>query len=250
MDTGAPAPLYDRTGTALPDGTVLFTGGSDGGGVSAAADLLDDGRATAAAMLPTLSPPEDSWPGARVTWTGTGFTGIGGGSSGNWHDSASNYPLLFVFRQDNQSARVLSTYNWTPTSVSAVLPSDLEPGLSWAHVVVTGAPSVGQPLWIRFKPGSPCTFNAQCTGMCFAGTCCASSDAGACAGVVDGGVDGGAEGGVDGGAVDAGGSDAGSVVPPPSQDFRVGCGCGGAGSALGAVALAVLALLRRRRRPQ
>jgi len=152
---------------------VLVAGGLYVAGTTA--ELYDEGRGASPSWTPTLSGPIAAvMPGTAIDLTGTLFTGVSEGSSGNSQSSPANCPLVFLSREDNEAQAWAPVTAFSATSLTATLPGDLAPGWFWARVVVNGVPSAAQPLLIaRLARGSACGLDSQCgSGLCVDGVCC------------------------------------------------------------------------------
>jgi hypothetical protein len=166
----------------LPTGELLTVGGETPTGVTAAADLYDEGRRAQAAFQPTLLTSARVRRGSTETLSGANLTGIGEASGGTNQTSPTNFPIIQMRREDDAWAVALSS-QWTPTSTSVAYPATAEPGWYWIRAVVSGVPSRARPVRVGYADLEPCCSDDQCgSGRCCAGVCssavCANTDAG------------------------------------------------------------------------
>jgi hypothetical protein len=166
--------------TLLHSGEVLVAGGCAGTTCTTplnSAEVYDEGRGAASPRIPTLNALPTAQPGGTLALNGTLFTGSGAeGSSGSTRSSATNYPLVLLWRQDDQGLTIAPTRDWTATSVTADIPTTLLGGPHRAWVVVDGIISKAQWLTVATLPlGTSCGSYYQCASRrCVDGYCCDS----------------------------------------------------------------------------
>jgi hypothetical protein len=153
------------TATLLSTGQVLLAGGNDTYYLAPAppitvldsADVYDEGRGAPASATPSLNPlsPGVANPGAVLFFSGTGLTRPHEASSGRGaSNSATNYPLLVLEREDNEAVSYAPVFLWGVSLfglelAAATLPTDLQPGWHFARVIVNGVASASRPIRIQ-----------------------------------------------------------------------------------------------------
>ena len=156
--TAGPAvsPSRDRhAATLLLDGRVLVAGNVTSGNTSA---LYNVGRGEAAAWRPTTTTVTDPViRGGAVAVTGTGFQGLGEGSTGlGYMQSATNYPLVQLRRADNGQIRWLPVdpvSGWSGTSFRSTALSGFPNGPALVTVFTSGIP--GASLQVAVECPAP-----------------------------------------------------------------------------------------------
>ena len=164
----------------LPDGRVLVAGG----GLETSVEVYDVGRGE----IPAWRPATATWTDPLVTpapftVTGSGFQGLGEGSTGvGWMQSATNYPLVQVRRLENELMTWLPVdpgAGWSGTSFRSLPVSGIAPGLAAVTVFTSGIPSVSKMVAIECPPptvtGSPAS-QSVCQGDTASFTVSASGD--------------------------------------------------------------------------
>jgi N-acetylneuraminic acid mutarotase len=140
----------------LPSGNVLAVAGTPDAGYTywASTELYDVGLGFDPARTPqisTITSPLVS--GGRAAFTGAGYRGISGGSTGTSQDSPADYPVLQLRNVDNEQIRFLPLTNWSASSgISGPVPS-MPPGWTMATVFVNGIP--GNSALLPFKLSAP-----------------------------------------------------------------------------------------------
>jgi uncharacterized delta-60 repeat protein len=136
-----------HTATLLPNGKVLVVGGWAGGGPLSSTELYDMGLGFMPTWQPTLSTVTSPITvGQAITATGTGWRGYGHteASGGGYNSSATNYPLVQLYRLDNAQTLWLPTSIFTETALTTLPLSGYAAGHSLATVFVNGIPSAAQ----------------------------------------------------------------------------------------------------------
>lgn len=259
VSTMGPSTLSPRV-VALTDESVLALGGADAG-----AQLLrfQEHAGKVYQRQPTSTFPERVTAGGSISISGAGFLGGGDNHDGTPRTARSDFPLAQLRGVESGVTIFARTSNWSDVVTRALIPPGTVPGWYQARVIVGGAGSKAQLIFVQPQA---CVRDSQC-GLyrCVSGACSGGLplDAGTVdAGVPDAGtpdsglVDAGAldagtpdasvaDAGVpdlgtnDSGLVDAGSIDAGVSVA--TLDAKIGCGCT-SGSALGFLALVLLGL--------
>lgn len=146
-----------QTATLLPNGKVLMVGGRVAGDVlTASAELYDVGQGFSDSRRPIVggAPTTQAQPGT-MTLTGTQFRGDSEASSGESNSSASNVPLLYLQRIDNdQTLFVGPSTSWSDTSFTSSTLSGLPAGYYRVTIVTNGIPSL-QRMVSFANPGPP-----------------------------------------------------------------------------------------------
>ena len=165
-----PAARYGHTATLLPDGKVLITGGKNGSDLADAL-LYDPGLGFSDSWRPTISGLAfDPGSPARLTISGSGFKGLSEASGGASNSSATNYPLFYLQRMDNDQFSFIqsdSATTWSDTAFTSVSVYGLPLGTYRASVYTNAIPSQQQLLVIapsvRVSPTS-LAFGSVSTG--------------------------------------------------------------------------------------
>ena len=136
----------------LLDGRVLVAGGAGGSGSTSA--LFTVGRGEATAWRPVTSTlTEPLLRGSSFVVTGTGFKGLGEGSTGfGSQQSAANYPLVQLRRLDNGATRfvaVASALGWTDTSFNSIPLTGFAHGPALVTVFTNGIPGVSRAVFVE-----------------------------------------------------------------------------------------------------
>ena len=156
--TSGPAVVPDRdthAATLLLNGRVLVVGGS---AAPTTSTIFDIGRGELAAWRPAISAfiLEPLEIGSFVFIVGTGFQGLGEGSSGlGYMHSATNYPLLQLRRLDNDQVRWLPTEPtlvWNDTEFTSTRLYGFASGPVIATVFANGIPSVSRGVMLECPP--------------------------------------------------------------------------------------------------
>jgi hypothetical protein len=119
----------DHAAALLLDGSLLVVGGD--GGTDNSTTLFDVGRGELAAWRPSIASASDPvLRGSALDVTGSGFQGLGEGSTGlGYMHSATNYPLVQLRRIDSEQMR------WLP----------VEPAVGWSATSFRSTPLNGFP---------------------------------------------------------------------------------------------------------
>ncbi len=130
---------HDRA-VLLPDGRFMDIGGDAASG--ATAEIYDPGLYPANSPRPQINSATSTLNlGDSLAIAGTGFRGISEASSGNWQNSASDYPLLQLRSiESGQITFVLAT-NWSTNFFASVPVWNFPPGETLATVFVNGIQS-------------------------------------------------------------------------------------------------------------
>jgi uncharacterized repeat protein (TIGR01451 family)/uncharacterized delta-60 repeat protein len=130
----------------LPDGRVLVVAGSNGGFV-ASAELFDRGLGYLPAWQPTISTATNPLlPISSLALTGSGYRGYGYGeaSGGATNNSASNIPVVQLYRLDNEQVKWLlpdPAQPFTATAFTSGPIGSFPSGHALVTVFVNGIPS-------------------------------------------------------------------------------------------------------------
>jgi hypothetical protein len=160
-----------HTATLLPNGRVLIAGGGGyyGNDYTNSAELYDPGLGFNDAWRPVVSSIAfDPAQPTKMIVAGSGFRGTSEASSGNYTNSATNYPILQLQRVDNgQTTFILSdpAAMWSETSFTSASVSGLPGGTYRATMFVNAIPSVGQLIVIESKV--PVTVETFPAGLSF-----------------------------------------------------------------------------------
>jgi hypothetical protein len=128
---------------------VLVAGGFTGSAQLASTEIYDPGLGFSEAWRPvvtTVSSPLEN--GYRLHATGSGFRGFGlsettGGQS---NSSATNYPLVRLYRLDNGQVEWLPFKRLSETALTTRELEDFNAGPAIATVIVNGIPGIAQYL--------------------------------------------------------------------------------------------------------
>jgi hypothetical protein len=171
-----------HTATVLLDGSVFLAGGD--GSTDTSTTRFDVGRGESPAWRPTVTGTNDPIvTGAALAVGGSGFQGLGEGSTGvGWMQSATNYPLVQVRRLDNDLVRWLPVdpaVGWSGTSFRSRPVGGVTPGPALVTVFTSGIPSVSRVVRVECPPptvtGQPAS-QSVCQGDAVSFTVAASGD--------------------------------------------------------------------------
>ena len=132
-----------HTATLLLNGKVFLAGGfDDTGGSVSGIELFDTGQGFSNAWQPQITSVTSPLNLANsLTVNGSQFRGISEGSSGNFQDSSTDYPLVQLRSIESGQSIFLGCTNWSATSFSSVPVTNFPPGFALATVFVNGIPS-------------------------------------------------------------------------------------------------------------
>jgi hypothetical protein len=167
------AARYAPTATHLPNGQVLVAGGWGNGVYLASAELYDVGLGFSVAWQPTLSAATSPLAlGQILTANGIGWRGYGyaeaSGSATN--NSASNYPLVQLYRLDNGQTTWLPTSSFSATALATLPVTGYAPGHALATVFVNGIPSVAHIIRVDPQIDPPAGLSASNDGPTMLGS--------------------------------------------------------------------------------
>jgi N-acetylneuraminic acid mutarotase len=130
--------------TLLPNGKVLIHGGNSvSNTVQASAEVFDSGLGFSPSAQPQISSAISDSLG-RFTLAGTGFTGVSGGSSGGFQDSATSYPLVQLRSLGSGQTSFLlpdSGTSMSATAFTSASTAGFPPGQAMLTVFANGIPS-------------------------------------------------------------------------------------------------------------
>src|SRR5215217_4071977 len=112
----------------LPSGRVLVAGGQGPGGAVLDTAELYDGTGAQPAWRPVVTGPDEGLRACSIRVTGTGFRGISGASSGDYKDSATNFPLVRLQRPEGGRLWSLPGTDHSDTGVTVPIPASATPG--------------------------------------------------------------------------------------------------------------------------
>ena len=139
------AQRYSHSATLLPNGRMLVAGGYNGNSAYlSSAEVYDPGLGYLPAWQPVLHPITPPLVmGQALTATGSGWRGHGytEASGGATYNSATNYPLVRLYRLDNAQTIWLPTRSFSATTLTTLPLSGVAPGPALVWVVVNGIPS-------------------------------------------------------------------------------------------------------------
>jgi hypothetical protein len=150
----------------LPNNKVFAISGLENSTVGTINDctLFDEGRGAQPAWTPTLTGTlPNTAVGGTLSLTGTLFTGVSEGSSGNTQSSPENYPLVWLEHAESEQWLFAAVTAYTTTTATAVLPGTILAGNYWVRVVVGGVPSAALPLVVTPPTANKLAFTVQPT---------------------------------------------------------------------------------------
>ena len=156
--TAGPAVVPGRSthgASVLLDGRVLVAGSSGGAGNTSA--LYDVGRGESTAWRPMPATATDPLVrGTALDVTGSGFQGLGEGSTGLGHaHAATNYPLVQLRRLDNEQVRWLPvepTVGWSGASFRSTPVNGFPNGPALVTVFTNGIPGASRSVTVECPP--------------------------------------------------------------------------------------------------
>jgi N-acetylneuraminic acid mutarotase len=140
-----------HTVTLLAGGRVLVSGGEDGSNFLASAEVYEIGLVITPAWRPSIEAITSPLAiGQELIASGNGWRGYGHteGSSGGTNNSATNFPLLQLYRLDNAQTLWLPTHAFSETGLTSLPLSDFAPGPALATIYVNGIPSQSQIIQV------------------------------------------------------------------------------------------------------
>jgi len=152
----------DERAVLLPDGRVLEIGGVTTNGNmqtgTATAEIYDPGLYSTNAPRPQITSSTATLKlGDPLTISGTGFRGASEASSGNWQDSATDYPLVQLRSMENSQTTFLLTTHWSTNSFTSLPVWNFPPGQALATVFVNGIQSTSSIVSITVPTPVPTT---------------------------------------------------------------------------------------------
>ncbi|XXF75322.1 kelch repeat-containing protein [Myxococcaceae bacterium GXIMD 01537] len=124
----------------LPSNEVLAVGGQGAGGAwLSSAELYDDTGANTA-WRPVVTGPDTLVQGCPARIEGTGFRGVSGASSGDFRDTATDYPLVRLQTAEGGRLWSLPGSELSATGVTVTIPASVPLG---AHGLTVFANAVG-----------------------------------------------------------------------------------------------------------
>ncbi|MCP3140226.1 kelch repeat-containing protein [Pyxidicoccus xibeiensis] len=124
----------------LPSNEVLAVGGQGAGGAWLASAELYEDTAAQPARRPVVTGLDTVLRACSARLTGTLFWGVSGASSGDYKDSATNFPLVRLQAAEGRRLWTLPGTEMSATSVTVTIPASATPG---AYVLSVFANAIG-----------------------------------------------------------------------------------------------------------
>jgi hypothetical protein len=149
---GMSAQRFGHTATLLLDGRVLIAGSAN---LGTSAEIYDSAQGFQAAWQPQLNPLNAPlFVGQSLSLSGSGWQGYGNASAsggGGSSNSATNYPLVQLYRLDNAQTLWLPASSFSAADLTTQAVSPFNPGPTLLTLYVNGIPSqsrmIGAPVW-------------------------------------------------------------------------------------------------------
>ncbi|QSQ17707.1 kelch repeat-containing protein [Myxococcus landrumensis] len=149
--TSLAAPRARFSLEVLPTGEVLAAGGEGSAGARlSSAELFEDTGAPPATR-PVVTGPDTVLQGCAALVGGTQFRGISGGSSGDYRDSATNFPVVRMQTVEGGRLWALPGTAMSATGVTVTIPASMPPG---THVLSVFANAVGGGRMVTVAPNT------------------------------------------------------------------------------------------------
>ncbi|WP_338868900.1 kelch repeat-containing protein [Myxococcus stipitatus] len=137
--TALAAPRARFTLDVLPTGEVLAASGDGSAGARLASAELFDATGAQPSIRPVVTGPDTMMQGCPVRVTGTQFRGVSGAGSGDYRDSATDFPVVRMKAVEGGRLWVLPGTEMSATGVTVTIPASMSLG---AHVLSVFANAV------------------------------------------------------------------------------------------------------------
>jgi len=131
---------HDRA-VLLPDGRFMDIGGDESGST---AEIYDPGFYAISSPRPQITSSPALNLGDSLAIGGIGFRGASEASSGNWQDSAADYPLVQLRSLESGQTTFLPATNWSTNSFTSLPVWNFPPGEALVSVFVNGVQSTSR----------------------------------------------------------------------------------------------------------
>lgn len=143
----------------LPSGKLLVAGGYFTSGL-ASAELYDTGLGFNNSWRPQIAAANSPLSiGGNLNVTGSGFSGLSEGASGDFQSSPANYPLVQLRGMESGQVHFLPATNWSANSFTSLPLWNFPPGYALATVFVNGIPSTSRVVNISVPTPALTTLN-------------------------------------------------------------------------------------------